>query len=465
MPKMVKKIFAAAMATALMLSFMTFGASAASAVEGIKVQLNGQELVFPDVTPFAENGRTYVPFRALFEALGASVDYDADTMTVTAVRGDKTVSFVLGQSEVTVKTGDAAETITIDAPAIARNSRTLVPVRFAAQALNCNVGWDQDDQTVIVDDVDAILAANTATYTVMDKYLAFSKQFNAAPHAVSGEMTLNMELLSENLESGGITVIINGSMNGLVDQTGGELSLTATSNLLEVLSESGNIQDVDTETLMLLSLLNNVQADFIINLETGMMYIRSETVNQMLGLEEGSWISFDFNGLSQEIQAGSGVQVSPTSLMNLSVSMDSFREYLSAVLKVIPLTDKDNTAVTMLALYNAMYSDQAFVKTGDSYVSAMTQNMDGIGMTVTNTFNLSGDTFNGYSVTMNMEQEGTVSMSMTAAMDAGGKGTLDMTLSVPDVMEMTVSGTIRYSATAETPAEAPSDGNIVPYES
>ena len=199
MRKAMKKILAVAVAVTLALSLTMLGASAAAEPKGISVQLNGQALTFTDVSPFAENGRTYVPFRALFEALGASVDYDADTMTVTAVRGDTTVSFVIGQSEVTVKTGDTTETITIDAPAIARNNRTLVPVRFAAQAFGCNVGWDQDDQTVIVDDVDTILAANTAAYTVMDRYLGFSKQVNAVPHAVCVPRTTDIKLLSEEL--------------------------------------------------------------------------------------------------------------------------------------------------------------------------------------------------------------------------------------------------------------------------
>lgn len=54
----------------------------------IKVSLNGQQLGLTDangqtVEPFAVEGTTYLPVRAVGEALGLSVDWDASTNTVT----------------------------------------------------------------------------------------------------------------------------------------------------------------------------------------------------------------------------------------------------------------------------------------------------------------------------------------------------------------------------------------------
>jgi len=52
------------------------------------VKLNGINVEF-DVEPFAMNGRVFVPFRAIFEALGAEVDYDfsnPNNRTVWATR-------------------------------------------------------------------------------------------------------------------------------------------------------------------------------------------------------------------------------------------------------------------------------------------------------------------------------------------------------------------------------------------
>lgn len=60
-------------------------ATAAPADQPAKVFLNGQPLAF-DVPPAVEGGRTLVPVRAIFEALGAKVEWDGPTRTAVAVK-------------------------------------------------------------------------------------------------------------------------------------------------------------------------------------------------------------------------------------------------------------------------------------------------------------------------------------------------------------------------------------------
>ena len=55
------------------------------------------------------------------------------------------------------------------APYVYQN-RTYIPFGLLADALSYNVGWDGEVAAVIIDDVDAILAANTETYDRMDEY-------------------------------------------------------------------------------------------------------------------------------------------------------------------------------------------------------------------------------------------------------------------------------------------------------
>ena len=49
--------------------------------EQLAVQLNGQAVKFADAQPEKANNRTMVPFRAIAEALGAEVDYNAGAIT------------------------------------------------------------------------------------------------------------------------------------------------------------------------------------------------------------------------------------------------------------------------------------------------------------------------------------------------------------------------------------------------
>ena len=42
------------------------------------------------------DGRTLVPLRSIFEAMNATVDWDGDTSTVTATRGDTSIQIRIG---------------------------------------------------------------------------------------------------------------------------------------------------------------------------------------------------------------------------------------------------------------------------------------------------------------------------------------------------------------------------------
>lgn len=55
--------------------------------DDIKVYIDSVEIRF-DIPPIIENGRTLVPMRAIFESLGAEVDWDNDTKTAAAYKGD-----------------------------------------------------------------------------------------------------------------------------------------------------------------------------------------------------------------------------------------------------------------------------------------------------------------------------------------------------------------------------------------
>jgi len=109
------------------------------------VLVNGVELAF-DQPPVIQEGRTLVPLRVIFEALGANVDWDPSTQTVTSVKDDVTISLRIG-SNVLVR-NDAE--IQLDVPAQIVGERTLVPVRAVAEGFGAEVDWDSNTRTVTI---------------------------------------------------------------------------------------------------------------------------------------------------------------------------------------------------------------------------------------------------------------------------------------------------------------------------
>ena len=176
---MLNRAFRTALCAGALLLALCLPASAAQ--EGdFSVLVNGEAVTFTDAAPLLKDGRSFLPMVETFDALGfaqGDITWDAATRSVTAAKDGTSITLTIDQKELTVTRGqeDAAETDTITtdaAPFIdAASSRTYVPVGLVAGALGYNVGWDAQTSTVIIDDVDAILAANSETYAMMDRHL------------------------------------------------------------------------------------------------------------------------------------------------------------------------------------------------------------------------------------------------------------------------------------------------------
>lgn len=111
----------------------------------IKVLINGTELKF-DQPPIIENGRTLVPMRAIFEALGAQVSWDSDNNKVTAKNNDTVIAMVIGKNNMTLN----SKTVSLDVAPKLVNGRTLVPIRAVSEAFDAQVGWSNSTRTVTI---------------------------------------------------------------------------------------------------------------------------------------------------------------------------------------------------------------------------------------------------------------------------------------------------------------------------
>jgi len=126
----------------MVLAALLFFAGTAQAAP--MIILDGKVLKF-DVPPTIDNSRVLVPFRTIFEAYGAKVNWDEATSTVTAERNNIKIKLVIAGSayknDVPVK---------LDVPAKIINGRTMVPLRFISESLGFQVFWNGSTQTVII---------------------------------------------------------------------------------------------------------------------------------------------------------------------------------------------------------------------------------------------------------------------------------------------------------------------------
>ncbi|MGO8672466.1 MAG: copper amine oxidase N-terminal domain-containing protein [Capsulimonadaceae bacterium] len=112
----------------------------------ISVAVNGSPVSFTGVAPMETNGAVLVPLRGVFQAMGASVDYNSNTHTIFARKGNATVVLPLGATVAAVN----GEAQTLSQPAVVVDGTTLVPLRFIAEALGGYVEWHEADESVAI---------------------------------------------------------------------------------------------------------------------------------------------------------------------------------------------------------------------------------------------------------------------------------------------------------------------------
>jgi len=125
----------------------------------ISVYLNGERLAF-DVPPQIIDGRTMVPMRAIFEALGLEVEWNSEHKTIRATNDYVIVDMQVGNVDMfIVKYVDfdgypipirSTARVELDVPPLLVDDRTLVPVRAISEGLGANVEWIDETRTVII---------------------------------------------------------------------------------------------------------------------------------------------------------------------------------------------------------------------------------------------------------------------------------------------------------------------------
>ncbi len=129
--------------TTLVLS--TIAAAAMAISRPASLTVDGQRIV-SDVPPVTQARDAFVPLRAVADGLGADMDYDAKTSTVTLSRGDDVLRMHLGDTQATL---NGRKLMLSHAPFEVRG-RTMVGLGVIARAFGSHVRYDRTHANIDV---------------------------------------------------------------------------------------------------------------------------------------------------------------------------------------------------------------------------------------------------------------------------------------------------------------------------
>ena len=313
----------AALVLSLCVTAMAADTGEAASDAAPSVMVNGEIVAFPDAAPQIVDGRTFIPLRATFTALGFAdedITWDGETRTATAVKEGLTITLTEGENTVTVTKDGESETLETDAAAYvdAATGRVLVPVRFVAQAAGCNVGWDGTTRTAIIDDSAAILAANTESYSLMDRYMAYSRTFSNRNYNVTGDFSMDMTMGEDD-------IAVTGNYEMLTSSTAADFTTNMTF--------AGQAEGQDMAALF----PDGLDFEMRFDMETGVYYLYSEALNDAAQTgATGVWYRMDLAAMLDQMGAQAGMDYN--TLMELSQAAQdmTFTEYLESTLASLP---------------------------------------------------------------------------------------------------------------------------------
>ena len=404
--------------------------------------VNGEPVTFTDAAPVLKDGRSFLPMAATFEALGFPAEdmtWDSDTQTAAASKDGTTISLTIGKNAIQVTQAGAEAGVSIEtdaAPYIdAATSRTYIPVGLVADALGYRVAWDAETYTVIIDDVEAILAENTETYELMDQYMDYADQYSQGTYRVDGSLAFNM---SDSFDK----VDLTGDYDMFTSQTAlqfdADLAINADMSGLEFV-------------------LPNLDIALRYDLEAGAFYFQSQALTA-----SDVWYCLDMKALYDEAY-GPGFYEELIALDAASASEDmTFAQALEEILKsdALPLTSEFTTR-DYLDLFNYVLADSAFERSGSTYTSTpIDLEEDGSRILVAFQLYTSGGKVNGYGLEMTIADTEGTALALTAEMRAS-KMEMLMDFQMPGELSMTMEIDGAYQRTSTAPATEPPAGATV----
>lgn len=247
MKKFLSGVLSAALAFGTLPAFAAEGDAAAPQI------LYNNTAVETPVSPQIVDDRVLVPFRSVLETMGATVEYDHETRDVSAVRGDRTISFNLNGDTIAIDDAGETSTAQIEGSIVLSNDYTLIPLRSMSEALGMSVGWDNDYRTVVIVDTEKYiedLTASTPNFTkLMEIQAAYPESYTSTMEfgftfdlgyeedGTPKTMNMALDITGDSALKGGVessSVNIGLDMNGLEDMLGDALAGVDLSTLTDI---------------------------------------------------------------------------------------------------------------------------------------------------------------------------------------------------------------------------------------
>ena len=332
-----------------------------------------KDVLGANAQPLIVEGRSFLPFRVLFSALGAEVAYDASAKTITAKLDDKDIVLTVGSKIATV---NGSETTLLSAPIISNDS-AYIPVRDVANITGREVEYSSAEKKVNVYDAEKFIADIDSNFTIYNEILQNSSA-NQLNKTYKSTINLAGDLEIYDIEED--TKKFSGEVN--FDGLTKGMDLNGTFDVKVNLKDfEKNFTDMSftAEDLALLKDILAAKHQIILDSKKSVMYIKSDAVANILGSEKDTWFKMDgaesFGNLNALYMGQLGnlinnpkeatlgkILYETTKMQQETFAAQGMAEYMPSVYDQLTLSSK---------MVQLMMGDDGFAKSGSTYTMTL----------------------------------------------------------------------------------------------
>lgn len=202
----------------------------------ITLFVNEQKVETPIMHPVMIEDRVLVPIREVFEAMGATIKWEATKKIVTVQYKTTTVRLKVDEKQAFVN----EEVSLLDVPARNINGKVMIPVRFVSEALGMKVQWRSKERSVWIEEPKVVIPPhvpnvpedainqqytgpeNDHQLTIPSQEHPMTKITQVSSLETKGEFRLSIKANSKisgaalSLMPGKVIIDIHNSVNGLL---------------------------------------------------------------------------------------------------------------------------------------------------------------------------------------------------------------------------------------------------------
>ncbi|MDO5095448.1 MAG: copper amine oxidase N-terminal domain-containing protein [Peptostreptococcaceae bacterium] len=261
-----------------------------SYAEGLTVQIYDKIISGNAKSAIVKDGRTMLPFRAVFEGLGAKVDFDKNSKQIHAAFDNMEIMMTIGSTKAVVKKDGQTQEVMLGSAPFTHKGQNFVPVRDIANMTGLTVEYSKYDEKVNIYDKQKFFDDINKNFTIYNSILkkGVAQQNLKKTLQTNAEFSADFQILDENQ----------------MKKAGGKLSFDGLTRAMDVNGKfklEVNFGDFEKDILEnatdrekeLINALKKSEHEIIYDSDKAVMYLKSELASKILEKESGSWLKTD----------------------------------------------------------------------------------------------------------------------------------------------------------------------------